>query len=358
MKLANCLRSFTAIMSAIVLGAVLFAGPVQAQETFDRRVLQEPPPGDLHPPQCIPHREAGDSRANRQSVPEFVYDLADVREKALQQKMIVADLHVSGNKRITAKEFFALLRSRKGAEYEPELIQEDIRTLMATNRFGNVRARYKSRKDGQVEVTFEVVEFPNVIEEIVFEGTKLIARSDLEKEIGLTRNQPLNPVANQVACRKIESIYHATRPPPTTPKEWSFLSDRQLLDIKFAQVSACCILKEGGRAKDKRVVFAITEKIDSSALHVDFAGNTFFSNAELCKRFVELISDRNLRNSTKKDLDVEQFRKDYRAVGYHDVKVSREVKWDMKSREGVLLYRIDEGPRSPIKAIPARITSP
>src|SRR5437016_612929 len=102
---------------------------------------------------------------------------AAAQEPAKARKLIVGDVLVLGNNRRPAQEIMSALKTRVGGEYNPEVIQEDVRALMATNQFGNVQPRYRMRQDGQVDVIFYVVEHPNVIEDIVFEGMKSLKKT-------------------------------------------------------------------------------------------------------------------------------------------------------------------------------------
>src|SRR5205085_5860007 len=82
------------------------------------------------------------------------------------RRVLVGDVIVQGNRRKSTQEIIGLLRTRVGSDYNPAVIQEDVRTLVASNQFGNVQARYKERSDGKVDVFFVVVDYPNVIEDI------------------------------------------------------------------------------------------------------------------------------------------------------------------------------------------------
>src|SRR6266566_671853 len=71
-------------------------------------------------------------------------------------KLTVADVLVRGNGRVPTQEIMAQVKTRVGGAYDPEVVQEDVRTLMATRRFGNVQPRAKMLPGDKVEVTFFV----------------------------------------------------------------------------------------------------------------------------------------------------------------------------------------------------------
>src|SRR5215831_10019942 len=86
------------------------------------------------------------------------------QENSASRKLLVGDVIVQGNRHKATQEITSLLKTRVGVEYNADVVQEDVRTLLATNQFGNVQARYNVRSDGKVEVFFIVVDYPNVIE--------------------------------------------------------------------------------------------------------------------------------------------------------------------------------------------------
>src|SRR5207244_2062873 len=91
-------------------------------------------------------------------------------QEAAPRRLLVADVKVSGNRRVPTQTITAQLKTKPGVEYNPEAIQEDVRALLATRQFGNVQARYVNRPDGKVDIFFVILDYPNVIEDLVFEG--------------------------------------------------------------------------------------------------------------------------------------------------------------------------------------------
>src|SRR5262245_5433337 len=123
------------------------------------------------------------------------------------RKQVVDDVIVLGNRRMATQDITALLKTRINREYNPELLQEDVRALMATKRFGNVRASFEELPNGRVKVYFLVYDYPNVVEEVTYQGVKSLKTSELETITGVKKGTPLNPVANQVACQSIVNRY-------------------------------------------------------------------------------------------------------------------------------------------------------
>jgi outer membrane protein assembly complex protein YaeT len=252
-----------------------------------------------------------------------------------QGKMIVADILIRGNKRMATQNVMALLKTRVGREYKPEDVQDDVRSLMATKQFGNVEARYNLLPGNRIEVYFFVVDYPNTVEDIVFEGAHSIKKAELETLTGVRKGAPLNPVLNQAAC---QSIANRLR--------------------EKGRLFASCILKEGGKAGDKRVVYSITEGPEIYVRDIQFVGNHFVSGPVLkthinsSERFlgVNLFSRPYIPGMA--DNDVDKLLEYYRSFGFHDVRVSRRVQWDADSRTVVLVFDIQEGLRYRIHGVP------
>ena len=124
-----------------------------------------------------------------------------------QRKQIVADVIVRGNRKVSTPEIMAQIKTRARTEYSAEIVQEDVRTLMATRRFANVQSQIRVLPNDQVEVYFIVVDYPNVVEEVIYQGAKSIKTSELEGITFIKKGAPLNPLNNQLACQSIINRY-------------------------------------------------------------------------------------------------------------------------------------------------------
>src|SRR5216683_1867201 len=68
---------------------------------------------------------------------------------SLPGKVLVAD----GNHQVPTQKIMGIVKTRPGGEYSADLVDEDVRALMATRQFANVRA-VKRDADGKVIVYF------------------------------------------------------------------------------------------------------------------------------------------------------------------------------------------------------------
>src|SRR5207249_11196077 len=122
--------------------------------------------------------------------------------------------------------------------------------LKESGAFADVRVRTKPTPDKKLLVFFDLAELPSLIREVVYRGAKHMKQTELDALTGLKRGAPLNPSANQLACRAIESKYR---------------DDGRL----FARV----FLEEGDKVGDTRVVFNITEGAELKVKSLDFVGH-------------------------------------------------------------------------------------
>ena len=261
---------------------------------------------------------------------------ASLAQVASERKLIVADIVISGNKRTATDAIKGLLKSRVGGEYVVEAVQEDVRTLMATKQFRDVEARYSITSGNKVTLSFFVDELPNVVEEVVYEGVRSLKKGELERLTAVRKGAPLNPAQNRLACQSIVNR----------------LRDK-------GRHFASCVLKEGDKPGDKRVVFAVTEGPEIYIRSIEFEGNHFVSGAVLKthisskERLLGLFASLGTPYiPAVADHDVDELLKYYRSYGFHDVRVSRQTRWDADSGTVVLIFHILEGQRYRLQGPP------
>src|SRR5439155_1207055 len=146
-------------------------------------------------------------------------------------------------------------------------------------------------------VIFDLAELPSLIREVEYKGVKHSKNTDLDSLTGLKRGMPLNPVANQLACRAIEQKYKD--------------DGRQ-----FARV----ILEEGDKIGDTRVVFNITEGPEIKVKAIDFVGHgSWVSSARLRTQVNSSRTYLGIGGTfepRKLEMDVMALREYYRTLGY------------------------------------------
>src|SRR5439155_10623275 len=210
------------------------------------------------------------------------------------------------------------IKTRPGGEYNPEVIDEDVRNLMATRQFANVRA---IRRDdgGKVIVYFLITEYPRTVREIKYNGAKHLKEDELNTLTGLRVGGILNPRANVRACQLLAARYNQDGRP-------------------YATVD----LLKGGSEADTTVEFAITEGPEVYISDIEFVitstppGNAFVSaavlNTHIHSSALWFGMFGGKYNASEIESDVARLIEYYRSFGFHDLHVSREIRSSADNR--------------------------
>jgi outer membrane protein insertion porin family len=245
---------------------------------------------------------------------------------------MVSEVIIRNNRLVSTNQILNTIKTRPDKKYDHATVQNDVSLLMATRSFTNVQASFDPTPDGKVKVIFDVVELPNVVTEIKFEGAKHAKDDELLNLTGLHKGVPLNPIANKVAINAILRYY-------------------QEKGRMYSHVE----LVEGGNPGDTRVVFRITEGPEVKVSNVDFTGHDFVSGerlrtkTETTRAFLGQIGGTYNPGLVEQDrLKLEEY---YRIFGYHDAKVSQEIIPSADCRTVKIVFHINEGPRYKVKSV-------
>lgn len=244
---------------------------------------------------------------------------------------IVADVIPVGNKLTPKAQIIGQLRTRPGSVFSADAAQEDAQTLRAAG-FGDVRVRTQNAPDGRLMVYFDLVEMPNLIREVVYGGAKHLKKKDLEDLSGLRRGQPLNPIANRMACKAIERKYQ---------------EDGRM----FAKVT----LDEGERPTDTRVVFNITEGPEVRVTSIDFVGHGRWVSSGRLKTQIHssrsILGIGGVYDPRKLESDIMSVREYYRTLGFLDADVQPELIWNREHTGLKIVFHIHEGERYKVSKV-------
>lgn len=247
-------------------------------------------------------------------------------------RQIVADVQIRGQESIAEHEIFQHLHTRRDREFDPEVVQADVRRLAGTGRFSDVRTFTEKTPQGGVVVIFQLRERP-AIRFIRFHGNRGIGDQRLTAICGLNLGDPINRFAVREARRKTEQHYR----------------DK---GFSLAQVE----VMKGDQPDDRGVVFQVregpVERIDA----VQFIGNTVVSDARLrtqieSKPGILWYFVRGQVDREKIDADVEKLTAYYRNLGYFNARVGRELEFDDAGKWLQLSFVIDEGPRYRVRNV-------
>jgi outer membrane protein insertion porin family len=248
-------------------------------------------------------------------------------------KEIIADVSVEGNRRIAAQRVLNNIDSQPGKEYSHAVLMDDVARIGAMRMFRNVSVREDPTADGRIRITFIVQEYPNLVKEIVYSHAKHITDKTLEELTGLKKGLPLDPMTNKSACFKIQDYF----------KEKGYY---------FANV----VLLEGDKASDERVVFNITEGPIVRVRSTSFAGQQDLATAarlrvqiETSRSFFGVLG--GVFNPRMVDADVQKLEEYYKANGYLNARVSRDLSFSPDFRAVDITFHVQEGTRYKVDGV-------
>jgi outer membrane protein insertion porin family len=229
----------------------------------------------------------------------------------------------------------ANIRSKEGEEYNPNVINDDIRNLYATGYFANVQVAEDRSLDG---VTLIYVLEPKLkISDIQFVGNKKYSDKKLRKKLTSKVGEPLNELKLFNDERAIMELYQKAGY-PDTKVEYRPLANERL-----------------GTAT---VTFQITEAPKVQIKDVIFDGARAFSQRKLRKvlktRRHWMFSWITQSGTLKKDQleeDKDRLAQFYRDAGYIDFEL-KDIKYDyVTARKLILHFIVSEGRQYKVGAI-------
>jgi outer membrane protein insertion porin family len=244
---------------------------------------------------------------------------------------LVVDVLIRGEHSSKDYEIQKHIHTRKDREFDADVVQGDVRRLVTSGLFKDVKT-YIEQAEAGVVVIFEVYERPR-IREIKFLGNRGFSDKKLKKEIGVKEKDPLNTYSADESRRKIEELYHTGGFPKAT-----------------------VAIFEGDKPGDKDLVFLINEGQLERISQVAFKGNTLASGQVLKTKiqskpgwFWYLFGGKVDR--TKIEADRETLTAYYRSLGYFRARVSRSLDYDDDGKWLKLTFIIDEGPRYKVRNV-------
>jgi len=244
---------------------------------------------------------------------------------------LVVDVILAGNYFTKEYDIQKHIHTRKDREFEPRVVQDDVRRLVTSGLFRDVKPLLRQEPNGVV-VIFELEERAR-IHEIKFLGNRGPSEKKLLKEINVKAGDPLNTYSAEESRKKIEDLYHHEGYP-----------------------NATVTLLEGDKQGDKNLIFEINEGHIERIFSVVFENNTIATDGRLKTQiqskpgwawyFFGGKVDR-----AKIDADLEKLTVYYRNLGFFKARVSRRLDYDESGKWVTLRFIIDEGPRYRIRSV-------
>ena len=242
---------------------------------------------------------------------------------------IVADVKIAGNKR-PATDVLRMIQTRAGREFDPRLVEADVRRLISSKQFLDVRPTVQRTAKGMI-ITFNVHE-RNLFTEVKIVGSHDLYRNDLLKKIELRKGDPADPYTVQQGKIVIENYY----------KEEGYGK----INVEIF---------EGDKPGDHRAIYVIHEGPKQKIFRVKFEGNHFASDGQLETKIQSrpgilwLFGGKVNRDQIQQD--VEALEGYYHNFGFFQAEVSRDLDWDDHEKWLTLTFHINEGIRSKVRSI-------
>ena len=223
------------------------------------------------------------------------------------------------------------IRTKKEFEYDPLTLQADIRRLITSGQYRNVKTYLRNVAEGVV-VIFEFVDRPK-INSVEFLGNRGFNDKKLLKTVGLKVGEPLNVYDVEEGRRKLEDHYHTKGFP------------RAVIGIL-----------EGDKPEDQAVIYTVSEGFLLRISSVTFEGNTFASDGQLkakvsSKPGILWLFMNGKFDRAKLDSDVEKLTAYYRDFGYFRARVGRQLEFDESGKWVGVKFVFDEGPRYNVRSV-------
>lgn len=246
-------------------------------------------------------------------------------------QVLVAGVIIKGHDAVSEAKIQSFLKTRRDRDFDPEVVQADVRRLTQSGLFRDVRTYTQKVAEGVV-VTFEVFERPT-IRYLKVVGNRALSDKQLKKQTGLKENDALNVYDVEEGRAKLEEYYHSNGFPKTT-----------------------VVILDGDQPRDRGVVYMVTEGFQEKIWDVDFVGNTIASDSRLKTQvqskpgyLFSLIGGKVERK--KIDEDIERLTSYYRGLGFFSARIGREFNYDESGQWLTLRYVIHEGPRYTVRNV-------
>ncbi len=242
----------------------------------------------------------------------------------------VIEVRIRGNEAVSDGVIRAMLKTRPGRPFSPQVVKDDEARLLASGRFDSVLATRRSTEGGVI-ITFQVTERPTV-RGLRLVGNKSIKTSDLLAELTFGRGDALSSYAVEAGRQAIANEYN----------EKGFARVRVTVD-------------EQSLADDRVVIYRIVEGPRIRVRAIRFEGNESFNRWRLRG---QVGSSARLWPLLAGNLDPEQVQRDVAAIrrfyvneGFLDAEVGRRLEYNEKRDRVTLTFVIREGPRFRVNEI-------
>ncbi len=239
----------------------------------------------------------------------------------------VAEVIVTGNKRIESEAIKRIMTTKEGDIYLPKHLQNDLKSIYKMGYFADVRVEASDTSKGKV-VTFQVAE-NETIRDIGIKGNKKFDDEEIKDVISAKSGSILNINRLQGDLRQIENMY----------KEKGYHHAKVAYETKAVpedRTDIDFVIEEGEKVFVKTISFEGNKAYDGEKL------KDLMKTKE--KGFFSWFTSSGDLDHEVLDQDVSKIAAYYHNHGYIQAKVA-EPKLTYEGEEILVNIKIDEGPR-------------
>lgn len=106
------------------------------------------------------------------------------------EKIIISEVIITGNQRVTTEEIKTHLRTQPNKEYNPAVVDEDVRALYKTGQFSNITSWLNPDGVDRAKIYLGIREIPNTVQKVTYLGAKHIKQDELQNRPAEYAAQP------------------------------------------------------------------------------------------------------------------------------------------------------------------------
>jgi outer membrane protein insertion porin family len=132
------------------------------------------------------------------------FSVSDIK-LSTEKKDTIIRIDIEGNKIVSNATIISKIKIRAGQTYNENVINEDIKSLIATGFFETVNVEKRDVAEGVV-VVFKLKEKP-VLKKIIIKGNRFIRKQNILKAIDIKEGTFIDEYKLKETARKIRGLY-------------------------------------------------------------------------------------------------------------------------------------------------------
>lgn len=243
-------------------------------------------------------------------------------QNQVPEGITVRSIEFRGLENVTDAYARSLVQTEPGQPYSGATVVEDVRRLERSGKFATAVA-VPQVIDGEVELTFEVVERPQIVG-IEIDGNVKFKAGELMKELEFTTGDPLDVVAVQQGRANIETRYRQSGYGTVDVS----LDEELLRNERIVRYT----IVEGPRIKVRKILFEGNHSFVPSTLSSQVSTKTYI--------WVFRTGAYDPEQVRQDETSLRQF---YVDQGFLEARVSHRLEFDDSGENLTIVFIIDEG---------------